>query len=211
MEANSKQKTKDNNRIALHDRNSYFKKLYESPNVIDNFETLLTTKKEVFSLEDIDFGVKRLENGKAKDIEGYQVEILKIRGPILIPHIHKIFNQEVKQGFHKPWTQSLIIPIFKSGDTNNPSNHQTIMIIPLLAKLYGIILEKKINNWLESEGPKLAKGQAGFRRKHSTTDHLVTLRIIVDQCCNDKSNLFCCFVEFRKAFDTVAINNPTIL
>ena len=99
--------------------------------------------EEVFSLKDIDFGVKRLANGKAKDIEGYQEEILKIGGPVLIPHIHKIFNQAVKQGFPKPWTQSLIIPIFKSGDTNNPSNYRTIMIIPLLAKLYGIILEKK--------------------------------------------------------------------
>lgn len=67
-------KTKDNNIIALHDWNSYLKKLYESSNIIDNFETLLTTE-EVFSLEDIDIGVKRLENGKAKDIEGYQAEI----------------------------------------------------------------------------------------------------------------------------------------
>ena len=80
------------------------------------------------------------------------------------------------------------------------------MISSLLAKLYGIVLEKKINIWLESEG-KRAKGQAGFRRKHSTTDHLVTLRIIVEDCCNDKSNLFCRFVDFRKAFDTVPRNN----
>ena len=79
------------------------------------------------------------------------------------------------------------------------------MISPLLAKLYGIILEKKISIWLESEG-KRAKGQVGFRRQHSTTDHLVTLRIIVEECCNDKYNLFCFFVEFRKAFDTVPRN-----
>jgi len=89
---------------------------------MDNLETLLTTK-EVFSLEEIKFGVNHLANGKAKDIEGYQAEILKIGGPILIPHIHKLFNQAVKQGFPKPWTESLIIPIFKSGDTNNPSNY----------------------------------------------------------------------------------------
>ena len=52
------------------------------------------------------------------------------------------------------WIESegFIIPIFKSGDTNNPSNYRTIMISPLLAKLYGIILEKKINILLESEG-----------------------------------------------------------
>jgi len=77
---------------------------------------------------------------------------------------------------------------------------------PLLAKLYGIILEKKLSIWLESEG-KRVKGQVSFKRHHSTTDHLVTLRIIVEECRNDKSNLFCCFVDFRKAFDTVHRNN----
>ena len=128
-------KTKDNIKISLHDWNSYLNKLYDSPNVIDHFETLLTME-EVFSLKDIDFWVKRLANGKAKDIEGYQAEILKIGGLVLIPHIHKLFNQPVKQGFPKPWTQNLIIPIFKSRDTNNPSNYLTIMISPLLSKLF---------------------------------------------------------------------------
>ena len=51
------------------------------------------------------------------------------------------------------------------------------MISPLLAKLYGIILENKINGRLEMEG-KRAKGQASFKRNHPTTDHLLTLRII---------------------------------
>ena len=110
------------------------------------------------------------------------------------------------QGFPKPSTESLIIPIFKSGDTNNPSNYRKIMISLVLAKLYGIILEKKINRWLDSEG-KQAKGQAGFRRQHSTTDHLVMLRIIVEECRNDKSNIFCFFVDFIKAFDTAPRNN----
>ena len=35
------------------------------------------------------------------------------------------------------------------------------MISPLLAKLYGIILEKKINEWIETKG-KQDKGQAGL-------------------------------------------------
>ena len=36
-------------------------------------------------------------------------------------------------------------------------------------------------------------------------DHLVTLRIIVEECHNDKANIFC--VEFRKGFDMVPRNN----
>jgi hypothetical protein len=52
------------------------------------------------------------------------------------------------------------------------------MISPILTKLYGIILGKKISIWLEIHG-KRAKGWARFRSYHSTMDHLVTLRIIL--------------------------------
>jgi hypothetical protein len=83
--------------------------------------------------------------GKLRTSRGYQVEILKIGGPILIPHIHKLLNLAVKKGFPKPWTQSRVVVIFKSGDKINPSDYRTIMIIPILAKLYGSILEKKIS------------------------------------------------------------------
>jgi len=38
---------------------------------VDDIQALLTTE-QVFSLEDIDFGIKCMENGKAKDIEMYQ-------------------------------------------------------------------------------------------------------------------------------------------
>ena len=76
------------------------------------------------------------------------------------------------------------------------------MIIPVLENIYGIILEKKISVWIESKGNR-AKGQAEFKRNHSTTYHLITLKIIAEECHNNKSNLFCCFVDFRKDFDMV--------
>ena len=54
---------------------------------------------------------------------------------------------------------------------------------------------------------KRAKEQAGFRRNHSTTDHLVTLRIVAKECHNNKSHLFCFFMDFIKSFDIVPRNN----
>jgi hypothetical protein len=101
--------------------------------------------------------------------------------------------------------QRLIVPIFLNGDRNIPSNYRT-MISLILAMFYGIILEKKINLWLESHG-KRGKVHAVFRRYYSTLDHLVTFKIIVEEFCNTKTNLFCCFVDFRKAFDMVPRKN----
>ena len=80
------------------------------------------------------------------------------------------------------------------------------MINALLTKLYGIILERKINVWLESE-VKRAKGHVGFRNHHSTIYHLIMLTIIAKHCHNIKSNHFCCFVDFRKSFDTLPRDN----
>ena len=76
------------------------------------------------------------------------------------------------------------------------------MISSILVKLYGIILDKKISIWLESHDIR-AKGEAEFRRYHSTVHHLVTFRIIAEELCNTKTNIFCCFVDFRKDVDMV--------
>lgn len=130
-------KTKDNDRISSEVWNAYLKNIYEST--------------DIFSLEDIDFGVNLFANGKLRTLKDTNEKNLKIGGLVFIPHIHKHLNLEVKQGFPNPWTHSNIIHIFKSGDKNNPSNYQTIMIRSLLANLYDIILGKKIDVWLESE------------------------------------------------------------
>ena len=60
----------------------------------------------------------------------------------------------------------------------------------------------KISSWAE-EAQKRATGQAGFRKEHRTTDHLITLRVLMDECRLRGRTLFCCFVDFKKAFDTI--------
>jgi hypothetical protein len=68
------------------------------------------------------------------------------------------------------------------------------------------MLENRINNWVE-EGDKHAKGKEGFRPKHSTIDHGITLRHIIEKVWEKKEKAFCCFVNFKKAFDTVPRDN----
>lgn len=120
-------KVKENNLISLNNWYIYLKNIYDSRDIMG---TILNTliKEDIFSLEDMEFWIKCLSNGKIRDIEGYQVEIFKMERSILIPSIHKPLNLIVKQGFPKPWMKRFIVLIFKSGDKNIPSNYRTIII-----------------------------------------------------------------------------------
>jgi hypothetical protein len=58
--------------IPLKDWNSYLKSIYEFPNALYTFQNV-PIDDEVFSMEDIEFGIKQLTNGKNNNIESYQV------------------------------------------------------------------------------------------------------------------------------------------
>jgi hypothetical protein len=65
-----------------------------------------------------------------------------------------------------------------------------------------MILESRINQWAETNDLR-AKGQAGFRKDFRTTDNLFILRTLTEQAKFLKKQLYTCFVDFKKAFDTV--------
>jgi len=143
-----------------------------------------------------------LKIGKTKDLIELQAKYLKWGMKILAPHIMEILKNVIQQGFPRDWTTRLAIPLFKSGDINNPSNYRTIMINPLFAKLFNNMVENRINKWADVK-EKRAKGQAVFRTKHSTVDHGIMPRHIIEKVWEGKEEVFCCFVDFKKAFYTV--------
>ena len=84
------------------------------------------------------------------------------------------------QGLPMDWQQNWIKALFKKGDVNQPTNYSTIMVRSCMSKLLGSNLEQAISSWAETND-KRAKGQAGFRPKHSTTDHLISLRVLMEE------------------------------
>ncbi len=65
-----------------------------------------------------------------------------------------------------------------------------------------MILDKRLNEWAEQHG-LCAKGQVGFRKDYRITDQLFILQTLIEQSKAKKKPLYCCFVDFKKAFDTV--------
>ncbi len=110
------------------------------------------------------------------------------------------FNCFLKEGFPKTLSTKVIHGFFKGGDASKFDNYRGITIGPILAKLFTMILEKRLSEWVEQHGLH-AKGLAGFHKDYRTTDQLFILRTLIEQSKAKKKPLYCCFVDFKKAFD----------
>ena len=84
--------------------------------------------------------------------------------------------------------------------------HQTITVTSVLAKVSAMILEARMSAWAEGHYLR-ADGQAGFRQDHRTTVNVFILHTLITQARKRKHQLYCCFVDFKKAFDSVPPTN----
>ena len=68
---------------------------------------------------------------------------------------------------------------------------------------YLIVLNTRLTDHLTNRDV-LTDCQAGFSSKSRTTYHMCILKCLVDKHNNKKGNkLYACFVDFKRAFDTV--------
>ena len=72
----------------------------------------------------------------------------------------------------------------------------------LLGKFFTSILNYRLNTFLE-EHEILNKNQIGFRYGFRTSDHILVLKTLIDFYKIHKKPLFACFIDFRKAYDSV--------
>ena len=76
------------------------------------------------------------------------------------------------------WKRGKLIVLFKKGDRALPKNYRPIAIIPVLAKLYSMLILSRIQH----KDEKLPVEQAGFRKNMGCADHVHTVRIVAEKC-----------------------------
>ena len=59
-----------------------------------------------------------------------------------------------------------------------------------------------LSNELDRRGCRV-RGHAGFQVIYQTVDHSFILRAIIEVARHHSQKVYCCFVDFRKAFDFV--------
>ena len=127
-------------------------------------------------------------------------------GPTLFLHaVTSLFIRMFKHGFPALFSAAHIVPLFKKGERKDPANYRGIAIISILAKLYATALNQSLMSALEQHQTARAEAQSGFRPQRSTTEQIWSLQQVIDRARSAMpgGRLYCCFVDFSKAFDSV--------
>ena len=190
----------------------FFSKLYSKSD--QNIDFSLHTPKyhdhepnlgilnDPISMSELTKATNNLKKGKSCSTDLISNEMLQSLTPLCSKVILKSFNHSLKSGLY-PWHTSVITPIYKSGNPFSPDNYRAIAVGSCMGKLYSSILLDRLLLFKELFCPD-PKEQLGFTKGAQTNDHVLTLKTIVDKYTKkNKVRIYACFVDLRKAFDTV--------
>ncbi len=123
--------------------------------------------------------------------------VVALQQPLLIA-----FNKILREGYCESLSVGIIHALYKGGDCSQFDNYRGIIVGPVLAKVFAMILESRISQWAKTNDLG-AKGHASFRKDFRTTYNLFILRTLTKQAKFQKKKLYTYFVDFKKAFDIV--------
>ena len=164
--------------------------------VFDELDIPITT-------EEIETAIKNLKLNKSSAEDCMINEIFIHCKHVLLPCLHSLFNSVFETGyFPESWSKACIVPVFKKGDKSDPNNYRGISVISCLGKLYTSVLNKRLLNW-DKNNDIITDAQFGFKPGVGTADAICALQTIISRTLKNKKKLYCCFVDYKKAFDLI--------
>ena len=145
--------------------------------------------------------IRKLKRRKAAAEDGVLNEFFKCATVDTRSVILKTFNECLSKGIY-PWNTALITPLHKKGDRSDPNNYRAIAVGSNLGKLFSSILLERLIDFRRRFSPD-TDNQLGFVKEAQTNDHVFTLTTCIDKYTKQNKRLYTCFVDYRKAFDTV--------
>lgn len=194
----------------------HFGKVYDSPSTSTssdslNIDLLLSSLpssdlefndiSKVLSVELVDRCIRKLHLGKACGPDGLSAEHLIHAHPILVIHLCAIFRYMVlHQCVPDEFGRGVIIPLLKDklGCVNNLDNYRGITLIPVIAKLFELVILELCSDYLCTDDL-----QFGFKPKLGCSNALFAFRTTIDYFIDRGSTIYAASLDISKAFDRV--------
>ena len=155
------------------------------------------------TITEIRLALSQLKLNRAAGSDGIPSEFLKYGGRDIVDILYILFNYIWERGeFPKTWAEGIINPLHKKGDVNTPDNYRKVTIMNSTCKVFEIVL----NNRFKFKNEMLCQDdhyQTGFVQNGRTSDNIFILHTAISIAIDDKRPLYCCFIDFTKAFDYI--------
>jgi len=186
----------------------YFDKLYNDPNETDDgfLESIVemgnTEEIPTLGEDEVEAAIHRLKQRKAPGLDNITAEEIQagMEGTG-IKIMHRLCQTVwEKEELPAEWKRSIVIPIHKKKDKLDCANYRGISLLCHSSKIFSSIILQRIKKRTEEI---LSEAQAGFRANRSTIDQIFALRQMAEKYEEFGKELYVCYIDFRKAFDSV--------
>lgn len=141
-----------------------------------------------------------LPRRKAPGPDHIKAEMLQAASAQLVPIIASFFTL-CWQWSTTPslWRSAQVVPIYKKGNPNDPSNYRPISLTSHMRKL----MEHCLTNLISPNSPQLDLAQGGFRPNRSALDQVTCLQHLVHHHTTTREAPVVVFLDIKSAYDTV--------
>ena len=154
------------------------------------------------TMEEVKAAIKAMKSRKASEADGMTAEMLKAEEtetPRLLMRIfRKIWESET---IPEAWKTGFIVKLPKKGDLGECNNWRGVTLLPITSKVFSKIIHTRLAETLDEYIRQ--EEQAGFRPGRLCSDHIFTLRQILEQSKEWNAPLYANFIDFEKAFDSI--------
>lgn len=155
-----------------------------------------------FTIDEINTAINSLKDKKSPGPDNITPEIIKNLPENTIKYLLSIYNHIwTNNVFPEKWLEVRTFPILKPNkDKTNPDNYRPISASNYFSKIMQSMVNQRLNWFLETNNI-LTKNQAGFRKKHSTTDNILLLATEIEKAFKRKEDLIAISFDIQKAYD----------
>ena len=141
---------------------------------------------------------------KASGGDGIAAELFQILKDDAVKVLHSICQQISKtQQWPQDWKTSVFTPIPKKGNANECSDYCTVSLISQNSKVMLKILQARLQQYVNHELPDV---HDGFRKGRGTRDQIAIICWTIEKAREFQKNIYFCFINYTKAFDSMEHN-----
>ena len=160
-------------------------------------------KPHPVTLAELGRTIRDMNSSGAVGRDGVSLSEIKRCLPVLGPHLLRIVNTSIVSCvFPESWKVATVVPIFKSGDADVPSNFRPISLLSHLSKVLEKVVCDQLSLYL-STNHILYSRQYAYRHCHSTEDAVLDAVDWITKNIDDGAISSITVADLSKAFDSV--------